>query len=77
MAHAAVTPEAAIFIPEGRELREVYRGRIDDRYIAFGHERPQAMHHDLEDAIRGSAHPSSRPATGRTAIGCSIVTLHP
>jgi thiol-disulfide isomerase/thioredoxin len=77
MAHAAVTPEAAIFIPEGRELREVYRGRIDDRYIAFGRERPQAMHHDLEDAIRAVLDRRSVPQPGGPPIGCSIVTLHP
>src|ERR1700674_1827084 len=32
MAHATTTPEAAILVPQGGELHEVYRGRIDDRY---------------------------------------------
>ena len=49
--HATVTPEAAILVPDGKELREVYRGRIDDRYAGLGKERPQAMHHDLENAL--------------------------
>jgi hypothetical protein len=30
MAHVTVTPEAAVFVPQGKQLREVYRGRIDD-----------------------------------------------
>ncbi|MBB6142176.1 hypothetical protein HNQ77_000114 [Silvibacterium bohemicum] len=77
MAHATVTPEAAIFIPEGNNLHEVYRGRIDDRYIAFGRERPQATHHDLEDAIRAALAHRSIPQPGGPPVGCSIVTLHP
>jgi len=77
MAHVTITPEAAIFVPEGAGLREVYRGRIDDRYIAFGRERPRAQHHDLEDALRAvlAGQPALPP--GGPPIGCSIVTLHP
>src|SRR5208282_2674251 len=33
MAHVSVTPEAAVFTVENGKLREVYHGRIDDRYI--------------------------------------------
>ena len=76
MAHATTTPEAAILVPQGGELHEVYRGRIDDRYIALGRERPQAMHHDLEEAIRaGRAGFRERAAAlraethGRISIG--------
>jgi hypothetical protein len=43
MAHVTITPEAAVFVPEGAGLHEVYRGRIDDRYLALGRERPQAV----------------------------------
>lgn len=76
MAHVTVTPEAAVFVPEGSSLREVYHGRIDDRYIAFGQERPRATRHDLEDAIRAvlAAQPVQRP--GGPPVGCSIVTVH-
>jgi thiol-disulfide isomerase/thioredoxin len=75
MARATVTPEVALFVPAGKELHEVYRGRIDDRYLAIGQERPWAMRHDLEDAIRAVlAHlPVARP--GAPAVGCSIVPL--
>jgi hypothetical protein len=77
MAHATATPEAAVFIPEGSILRQVYRGRIDDRYISVGTERPHAVHHDLEQAIRAVlAHTSVLPPGGPT-IGCSIVPIQP
>ena len=57
-------------------LREVYRGRIDDRYVSFGHERPQAMHHDLEEAIRSAL--ANRPVLppGGGPVGCAIMPLH-
>jgi thiol-disulfide isomerase/thioredoxin len=77
MAHVTITPEAAVFVPEGSGLREVYRGRIDDRYIAFGQERPRAQHHDLEDAIRAVLAKQPVPKPGGPPVGCSIVTLHP
>ncbi len=75
IAHATVTPEGAIFVPENGALREIYRGRIDDRYIAFGQERPKAMHHELENAIVAllAKHPIPQP--GGPPVGCSIVPL--
>jgi hypothetical protein len=81
-AHVTTTPEAAVFIPaaagegEGGKLREVYRGRIDDRYLSFGHERPRALHHDLEEAIRAvlANRPVVPPAGG--PVGCAIIPLH-
>jgi hypothetical protein len=77
MAHATTTPEAAVFIPEGGGLREVYRGRIDDRYLALGTERPQATRHDLEEAIRAVLAAKPVPQPGGPPVGCSIVTLQP
>jgi len=74
-AHATVTPEAAIFIPHDGALREVYRGRIDDRYIALGQERPKAMHHELENAIAAVLAKRSVPQPGGPPVGCSIVPL--
>jgi hypothetical protein len=77
MAQVSVTPEAAVFIPQGNNLHEVYRGRIDDRYIALGTERPQATHHDLEEAIRAVLAGTPVPQPSGPPIGCSIVTLQP
>jgi hypothetical protein len=77
MAHATTTPEAAVFVPRAGGLEEVFRGRIDDRYLSLGTERPQAMHHDLEDAIRAVLANKPVPKPGGPPIGCSIVTLQP
>lgn len=77
MAHATITPEAAVFVPNGESLREVYRGRIDDRYLALGSERPQAAHHDLEEAIRAVLAAGAVPQPGGPPVGCSIVSLQP
>jgi hypothetical protein len=77
MAHVSVTPEAAVFVPRGGGLHQVYRGRIDDRYLALGTERAQATHHDLEEAIRAVLAGKLVPQPAGPPIGCSIVTLHP
>lgn len=73
MAHVAVTPEAAVFRVEGTELRETYHGRIDDRYVAFGRERPQATRHELEEAIQAALAGKPAPLPGGEPVGCSIV----
>lgn len=75
MAQVTVTPEAAVFVPQGTGWREIYRGRIDDRYLALGTERPQAMHHDLEEAIAAVLAGKPVPQPGGPPIGCSIVPL--
>lgn len=73
MAHATMTPEVAVFISIAEGLREVYRGRIDDRYLELGRERPAATRHDLELAIRAVLANGSVPKPGGPAVGCSIV----
>jgi hypothetical protein len=73
MAHATITPEVAILVPAGTALREVYRGRIDDRYISLGQERPSANRHDLEDALHALLANHPIPPPGGPPIGCSIV----
>jgi hypothetical protein len=75
MAHATVTPESAVFVVEGGTLREVYHGRIDDRYLDIGQERPQAQHHDLETAITAALAGKPVPQPGGPPVGCSIVFL--
>jgi len=45
LAGVRVTPEAAVFLTDGTQ---VYRGRIDDRFVDFGKQRPEATQHDLE-----------------------------
>jgi AhpC/TSA family len=75
LAHAAVTPEAAVFTAENGMLHETYHGRIDDRYAAFGKERPQAAHHDLSDAIHAALAGHAAPSPHTDPIGCSIIPI--
>lgn len=67
-AHATVTPEAAV-VANGRV---VYHGRIDDRFVDLGVERPQATQHDLFDALAAvlAGKPVAHNAT--QAVGCFI-----
>lgn len=72
MAHAQFTPEAAVLDRKGTL---VYRGRIDDLYVSFGHARPAPTTHELQDAIAaalaGKA-PSHQEVAG---VGCYISDL--
>jgi hypothetical protein len=69
MAAVKVTPEAAVFLPNGHEL---YRGRIDDRYVDFGKERPSPTTHDLDEVLK-SVIGGKRIANSETrAVGCYI-----
>jgi hypothetical protein len=76
LAHAKLTPESAILVPErqGTEtLRTVYHGRIDDRYIQFGQERPKATQHDLERAIGDVLQHRVVEQPNGPAVGCGII----
>jgi len=72
MTGAQVTPEAAVFSADGRM---VYRGRIDDRYVAFGKVRPAPTTRDLEQALEAIL--EGKQVTNKTtvAIGCFIPDL--
>jgi hypothetical protein len=66
--HATVTPEAVVVAGE----RVVYRGRIDDRYVELGVQRPAPTRRDLEDALAAvlAGRPVQLPTT--QAVGCVI-----
>jgi hypothetical protein len=68
---ATVTPEAAVVVNE----KVVYHGRIDDRYVELGVERPSPTTHDLADALIAvlAGKPVARPNT--PAVGCFIADL--
>jgi peroxiredoxin len=72
MTGVQVTPEAAVFSPTGRM---VYRGRIDDWYVAFGKARPSPTTRDLEQVLEAML--EGKQVTSRTtvAIGCFIPDL--
>jgi AhpC/TSA family len=76
LTHAKITPEAVILIPRSAgsdDFRVVYLGRIDNRYIHFGLQRPRATQHDLEAAIADvlQHHPVHQPSG--PPVGCTIV----
>jgi hypothetical protein len=66
-----VTPEVAVM--DG--ARVLYRGRIDDRYLEFGKDRPEPTKRDLEAAL--DAIVAGKPVATREtrAIGCIIADL--
>lgn len=66
---ATVTPQAAVLTPDGK-LR--YLGRVDDRVVDFGKQRPSATEADLREAIDAvlAGKPVPHPTT--KSIGCAI-----
>ena len=68
---ATVTPEAAV-VAHGKVL---YHGRIDDRYVDLGLERPAPTTHDLADALTSVL--AGRPVahTVTQAVGCFIADI--
>jgi peroxiredoxin len=71
----SVTPEAAVFAINRSGARMIYRGRIDDRYAAFGKYRPAPATRDLEDVL--AAVVKGEPVELKTtpAVGCYISDL--
>ena len=69
---AEVTPEAAV-LDAGGHL--VYRGRIDDRWVAFGQLRGAPTRRDLREVLTALA--AGEPVAVRTtrALGCFIKDL--
>ena len=63
-----VTPEAAVYVFDGDQPRLTYRGRIDDRVVELGRQRPRATRFDLRDALESDARPQGA-RTGRHAGG--------
>ena len=66
-----VTPEVAVM----RGSTILYRGRIDDRYLAFGKDRPAPTKRDLEDALTAIAAGKAVAVRETQAIGCFLTDL--
>jgi len=69
---ATVTPEACV-LDANRTL--VYRGRIDDRFVAWGKTRAAASRHDLADVLDALLAGEELAFTSTEAVGCFIPEL--
>lgn len=67
-----VTPEVAVMTADQKIL---YRGRIDDRYLEFGKDRPQPTVRDLERALDAVIAGKPVPVPETRAIGCILSDL--
>lgn len=73
-AHVHVTPEAALFLSDwATSETPVWHGRIDDRYLTFGQQRPAATHHDLAEAIDAALAGRRLKSPAASPVGCAIV----
>jgi thiol-disulfide isomerase/thioredoxin len=66
-----VTPEVAVMAGD----RMVYRGRIDDRYVELGRERPQPTEHDLEAVLTALIAGTPVAVSETRAVGCILADL--
>ena len=71
----SVTPEAAIFVPSKDGPRLVYRGRIDDRVVAFGKTRPTPTTRDVEQVLHEILSGQTVTLKTTVALGCAIPVL--
>ena len=67
-----VTPEVAVL---GADQKVLYRGRIDDRYVEFGKDRPEPTVRDLERSLDAVLAGKPVPVGQTQAIGCIISDL--
>ncbi len=76
MTGAHVTPELAVLIPggDGGIGRRVYVGRIDDRYLRIGQERPQATEHFGDRVLTEVLNGTPVEAATGLPVGCAIIS---
>lgn len=70
---ARSTPEAVILGPAGQEL---YRGRVDDRFVDFGKTRFQPTQNDLSEALEAVLDGKPVPHPVTKVLGCAIPGLN-
>ena len=71
-AGATITPQAVVFNREG-QLK--YRGRIDDRFPAFGKRRTRPTKTELRDALESVLNKKPITVWESKAVGCYIPAL--
>jgi hypothetical protein len=63
-----------VLVPNGADgWKPAYTGRIDDRFVHIGLERPQAREHFAEAAIEAVLDGKPVPRATGTPVGCGIV----
>jgi hypothetical protein len=72
MAGATITPEAVVL--DARQ-QVVYRGRIDDRFVELGRERPAATQRDLRNALTAALAGKRVSPAHTQAVGCFIADM--
>lgn len=70
--HAVATPEMVVLVPAGQGWRVVYAGKIDNRYLRLGVERPAATVHYGEDALKAVVAGRAPKAAEGVPVGCAI-----
>jgi hypothetical protein len=73
MMGVTVTPEAVVYVHHQNENIQTYRGRIDDRVIAFGKQRLKVTQHDLEKTIESVLRREPLSFKEQPAVGCYLV----
>jgi hypothetical protein len=69
LTNVQVTPEVALF---DRARALAYHGRIDDRYVSLGVERPAPTRSDLAEALSATLAGSKVKEASTQAVGCFI-----
>ena len=70
---ATMSPEAAVYDEQNRLQ---YLGRIDDRWITLGNQRPKPTKHDLTEAIDGVLAGRVGTTKRAPALGCVLPKSH-
>ena len=74
LAGAKVTPEVSVLVQEGDGWKVVYTGRVDDRYVRIGVERPQATEHFAERVLTSVLDGKLVEKASGEPVGCGIVS---
>ena len=69
LAQVTITPEAAVF---NRSRALAYHGRIDDKFVSLGVERPSATRRDLFEALTAVLGGGAPAQASTPAVGCFI-----
>lgn len=73
LTHARVTPEAVVLTRDGGKWVPVYEGRVDDRYVHLGQERPAIQNHFAERVVDEVLSGKAVEAATGTPVGCGIM----